>query len=98
MARTLKWPRPFQDVFSCYFGYRQMYVAQAILHLLNCTLQQWDVNVKGLPPQAVLCTLDLDSTMMYLSGSCDVACQHAPHKAGQFPCNRCFCNICFLAL
>jgi len=21
MARTLKWPKPFQDVFSCYFCY-----------------------------------------------------------------------------
>ena len=34
MARTLKWPKPFQDVFRCFSGCRQMYVALAILHLL----------------------------------------------------------------
>lgn len=76
----------------------QMYVAQAIVHLLDYPLQQRDSNVKGLPPQAVLCTLDFDSAMLYLPDSCDVACHHAPHKAGQFPGNRCFGYIRFLAL
>ena len=75
-----------------------MYVAQAILHLPDCPLQQRDGNVKGLPPQAVLCTLDFDGTVLYLHGSCDVACHHAPHEAGQFPGNRCFGYIRFLAL
>ena len=76
----------------------QMYVAQAILHLLDYPLQQRDGNVKGLPPQAVLCTLDVDSTVLYLPGSCDVACHHAPHEAGQFPGNCRFGYVRFLAL
>lgn len=74
----------------------QMYVAQAILHLPDYLLQQRDVNVRGLPPQAVPCTPDIDSAMLYLPGSCDVPCHHAPHEAGQFPGNRCFGYICFL--
>lgn len=44
----------------------QMYVAQAIVHLPDYPLQQRDGTVKGLPPQAVLCTLDFDSAMLYL--------------------------------
>lgn len=64
---------------------------------VNYPLQQRDVNVRGLPPQAVLCTLDFDGTVLYLYGSCDIAGHHAPHKAGQFPGNRCFCHVGFLA-
>ena len=44
----------------------QMYVAQAILHLPDSPLQQRDGNVKGLPPQAVLCALDFGSTVLQL--------------------------------
>lgn len=80
-----------------FFGYRQMYVAQAILHLLNYPQQQRADNVKGLPPQAVLCTLDFDGTVLYLHDSCDIVGHHAPHKAGKFPGNCRFCHVCFLA-
>ena len=96
MARTLKWPKPFQDASSC-FCCRQMYVAQATLHLLDYPQQRQAGNVKGLPPQAVLCTLDFDGMLLYLHGSCDIAGHHAPYKAGQFPGNRCFCHVCFFA-
>lgn len=46
-----------------------MYVAQAILHLLNYPQQQREGNVKGLPPQAVLRTLDFDGTLLYFHAS-----------------------------
>ncbi len=44
----------------------QMYVAQAILHLLDYPLQQRDDDVKALPPLAVRSSLDISSTMLYL--------------------------------
>lgn len=45
---------------------RQMYVAQAILPLLDYPLPQRDDNVRALPPQAVRSSLDISSTMLYL--------------------------------
>ena len=38
-----------------------------------------------------------DSMILYLHGSCNIACHHAPHKADKFPCNCCFSHICLLA-
>ena len=61
-------------------------------------LQQRDGNVKGLPPQAVLCTLDIDGTVPYLPGSRDIPCHHAPHKACQFPRDRRFRHIRFFTM
>lgn len=97
MARTSKWPKPFQDVFRCFLAAGRWYVAQAILHLLNYPQQQRAGNVKGLPPQAVPCTLDFDSTVLY-HGLYDIVCHHAPHEACKFPGNCCFCHICFFVL
>lgn len=56
--------------------------------------QQRDDDVNGLSPQAVLCTLDIDGTMLY---SCDILRHHAPDEAGKFLGDCCFCDICFLA-
>lgn len=81
-----------------HFFFMQMHVAQAALHLLNRTQQQRTANVKGLPPQAVLCTLDFGGTLLYLRGSCYIACHHAPHEAGELTGHSCLCYIRFLGI
>ena len=71
----------------------QMYVAHAILHLLDYPPQQRDGDVKALPPEAVHGSLDIISTMLYVPASGDTVCHHTPHEAGKFSCYCCFCNV-----
>ena len=95
MARTLKWPKPFQDVFSCYFYYWPDVCG--VSHLtsawLSTIIAGWRCQGSEAPPAAAW-PWYRQHGVIPVSG--DMIRHHAPHETGKLTRNRCFSYIMFL--
>mgnify|MGYP006959236305 CR=1 FL=1 len=96
IARTLKWPKPFQDVFSCYFSYWPDVCGAS--HLTSAWLPAitagwWCQGCEA--PLAAAWSWYRQHDVIPVSG--DMISHHAPHETCEFPCNCRFSDIVFLA-
>ena len=95
IARTLKWPKPFQDVFSCYFSYWPDVCGASHLTsawLPTLTAGWWCQGCEAPPAAAQPWYRQHD--VIPVSG--DMISHHAPHETGKLTRNRCFSYIVFL--